>query len=83
MRNCGHQLRDASLNHCAGKAEIDRDPVYLTVAQQTYDLTKQLAADKFAPSPSSTGKDLAFLRVDGVTATRLAHLEKFTGSPTR
>lgn len=42
MRNCGHQLRDASLNHCAGKAEIDRDPVYLTVAQQTYDLTKQL-----------------------------------------
>jgi HlyD family secretion protein len=57
-------------------AEIDRETADLTVAQQTYNLTKQLAADKFAPSPSSTSKDLAFLRVDGVTARRLAHLEK-------
>jgi HlyD family secretion protein len=36
------------------KAEIDRAAADLTLAQKTYNRTKQLAADKFAPDPSST-----------------------------
>jgi HlyD family secretion protein len=35
------------------KAEIDRVTADVTLAQQTYNRTKQLAADKFAPSLNS------------------------------
>jgi HlyD family secretion protein len=40
-----------------GKAEIDRAASDVTLAEQTYSRTRQLAADKFAPSPSLTSKD--------------------------
>ncbi|MBV8508308.1 MAG: efflux RND transporter periplasmic adaptor subunit [Alphaproteobacteria bacterium] len=62
------------------KAEIDRAAANLTLAQQTYNRTKQLAADKFAPQSKldqdADGLTLAQKRLD---QANLAHQEAVRG----
>jgi HlyD family secretion protein len=62
------------------KAEIDRAAADLTLAQQTYNRTRQLAADQFAPrSKLDQDMDALTLAQKRLEQANLAHQEAVTG----
>jgi HlyD family secretion protein len=62
------------------KAEIDRATADLTLAQQTYNRTRQLAADQFAPrSKLDQDMDALTLAQKRLEQANLAHQEAVTG----
>src|SRR5262249_8763508 len=62
------------------KAEIDRADANLTLARQTYDRTRQLAADKFAPQARlDEVTDALQLAQRGVDQAKLSYAEAVAG----